>query len=320
MKQKLTIFFALLLILVAVFFMARDFFFQQDKDTPNPYEYDLSEFREVEEDLICYKEVARLAPLMKKAKGIAVDDKDRLYVAGADKVIIYDKGGEKVQEFKLDGEANCIAVSMQGEIYLGMSDHVEIRDFSGNLLQEWADPGERTLISSITVSDSAVYVADAGHKVVRQYNLSGSQIREIGKRNRATGEQGFIIPSPYFDVMVGREGELWAVNPGIHTLQSYNNEGSIVSSWKRTSMQLDGFSGCCNPSHIAMLSNGSFVTSEKGIERVKVHLPSGDFKCVVAGPKQFEPGTVGLDLAVDSEDRIYVLDPKKKEVIVYEGN
>ena len=85
-------------------------------------------------------------------------------------------------------------------------------------------------------------------------------------------------------------------------------------------MQLDGFSGCCNPSHIAMLSNGSFVTSEKGIERVKVHLPSGDFKCVVAGPKQFEPGTVGLDLAVDSGDRIYVLDPKKKEVIIYEEN
>ncbi len=320
MKQKLTILFALLLILMAVFFMARDFFFQKNQDTPNPYEYDLSEFRELDDDLFCYREVTRVLPEIKKAKGIALDDKDRLYVAGSDKVVIYDNEMTLVQEFGFEGEVNCIAVGLLGEIYLGMSDHIEVRDFSGNLLQKWSKPGERTLISSITVNDSTVYVADAGQKVVHQYTSTGSLVREIGRRNRATGEQGFIIPSPYFDVLVGREGELWAVNPGMHTLQSYDEDGTLVSSWKRTSMQLDGFSGCCNPSHIAMLSNGSFVTSEKGIERVKVHLPSGDFKCVVAGPKQFEPGTVGLDLAVDSEDRIYVLDPKKKEVIVYEEN
>ena len=101
-------------------------------------------------------------------------------------------------------------------------------------------------------------------------------------------------------------------------LTDYNKYGEMVSSWKRTSMQLDGFSGCCNPSHIAMLSNGSFVTSEKGIERVKIHLPSGEFSCVVASPDQFEPETRGLDLAVDSEDRIFVLDPKKKLVRIYD--
>jgi hypothetical protein len=39
---------------------------------------------------------------------------------------------------------------------------------------------------------------------------------------------------------------------------------------------------------------------------------------VVAGPESFEPQTVGLDLAVDSKDRIYVLDPKKKSVRIFE--
>jgi hypothetical protein len=199
-----------------------------------------------------------------------------------------------------------------------MKDHVEVVDFSGNLLASWPVPGERTMITSIALGDTLVYVADAGNKVVRQYNLDGDLLRDIGRRNRASGEQGFIIPSPYFDVLIGREGELWAVNPGLHALQSYNSMGELTSSWKRTSMQLDGFSGCCNPSHIALLSNGSFVTSEKGIERVKVHLPSGDFRCVVAGPKQFDPGTVGLDLAVDSKDRIYVLDPGRREVRLFE--
>ena len=83
-------------------------------------------------------------------------------------------------------------------------------------------------------------------------------------------------------------------------------------------MQLEGFSGCCNPSNIAMLSDGSFVTSEKGIERVKIHTPSGEFKTVVASPDMFEEGTRGIDLAVDSKDRIYVLDPVKKLIRIFE--
>jgi hypothetical protein len=33
----------------------------------------------------------------------------------------------------------------------------------------------------------------------------------------------------------------------------------------------------------------------------------------------FEAGTVGLDLAVDASDRVYVLDPGKKAVRVFEA-
>ncbi|NJO93063.1 MAG: hypothetical protein HC831_31980 [Chloroflexia bacterium] len=80
---------------------------------------------------------------------------------------------------------------------------------------------------------------------------------------------------------------------------------------------MDGFSGCCNPSHAALLSDGSFVTAEKGLERVKIHNANGDLKCVVAKPNQFIEGTVGLDLAVDSKDRIFILDPEKKMIRIF---
>ena len=69
-----------------------------------------------------------------------------------------------------------------------------------------------------------------------------------------------------------------------------------------------------------MLSDGSFVTSEKGIERVKIHLPSGDFECLVAGSDEFTEGTVDLDLAVDSEDRVIIMDPKKGQVRIFKKN
>lgn len=84
-------------------------------------------------------------------------------------------------------------------------------------------------------------------------------------------------------------------------------------------MTREGFCGCCNPSNFAILSDGSFVTSEKGIERIKVYLPDGTFKCIVAGPDAFIEGTTGLDLAVNSRDRIFVLDPEKRMVRVF-GN
>jgi hypothetical protein len=83
-------------------------------------------------------------------------------------------------------------------------------------------------------------------------------------------------------------------------------------------MELDGFSGCCNPTHIAILNDGSFVTSEKGIVRVKIIDPTGKFKTVVATPDDFEKGTTGLDIAIDSEERIILLDPLRNQVRIFE--
>ncbi|MCD4737286.1 MAG: hypothetical protein K8R53_14680, partial [Bacteroidales bacterium] len=164
-----------------------------------------------------------------------------------------------------------------------------------------------------------IFIADAGEKIVHHYNLKGEPLNKIGRKNKEKGIPGLFIPSPYFDLLIGRDNELWVVNPGRHAFEAYKKNGELISSWTRTSMQLDGFSGCCNPTHIAMLSDGSFVTSEKGLVRVKIHSPSGDFKCVVAQPDQFDKETRGLDLAVDSKDRVIVLDPVKKQVRIFEN-
>jgi predicted ribosome-associated RNA-binding protein Tma20 len=51
---------------------------------------------------------------------------------------------------------------------------------------------------------------------------------------------------------------------------------------------------------------------------VKRYDPAGGFDCVVAGAELFRPGTVGLDLAVDEQDRILVLDPVRRVVRIFE--
>ena len=70
-------------------------------------------------------------------------------------------------------------------------------------------------------------------------------------------------------------------------------------------------------SPFAILNDGAFVTSEKGVPRVKLYDRQGRFVAVVAGTDQFRAGTEGLDLAGDASGRIYVLDPARKAVRVF---
>lgn len=318
MKQKIIIWLSVVLLLVVVAFLVKDFFYQPKNNSNNPYEYKIDKLRHIDSSKVGYAEINQIKTDIDQLHGIAIDKSDNIYLAGKGKVIIYDHLLSLKTSFKITNEAKCINVGDDGVIHLGMNDHVEVYDINGTQVKSWKAINEKSVITSIASAEKYVYVADAGNRIVYQYSKDGALVKEIGKKNPEKGIPGFIIPSPYFDLLIGREGELWVVNPGKHSLESYDKKGDLVSSWTRTSMDVEGFCGCCNPSNIAMLSDGSFVTSEKAIERVKVHLPSGEFKCVVATPDSFEEGTKGLDLAVDSKDRIYVLDPVKNFVRIFE--
>jgi hypothetical protein len=58
------------------------------------------------------------------------------------------------------------------------------------------------------------------------------------------------------------------------------------------------------------------VTSEKGLARVKVYGPQGDFECVVAAGTQL--GGTPADVAVDARDRVLVLDGRRRLVRVFQ--
>ena len=71
------------------------------------------------------------------------------------------------------------------------------------------------------------------------------------------------------------------------------------------------------------------MTSEKGIPRIKVYGPRGEFLAVVAGPQQLgmDEGSVGdprstrdeaiFDIAVDDVGRVLVLDPRNNTIRVF---
>ena len=165
-----------------------------------------------------------------------------------------------------------------------------------------------------------LFAADAGERVVLQYNDAGEIVGQIGRSDPDRQMPGFIIPSPYFDVVVGPDEAIHIVNPGARRIQLYRADGNLEGYWGEAGSSIREFFGCCNPAHLAVLSDGRFVTAEKGAARVKVYRSTGEFECVVAGPEQLavRGDDVLADVAVDGRDRILVLDPAARVIRVFQ--
>ena len=268
--------------------------------------------------MAAYSETGQVKPSLEEIHGLATDASGRIYVSGKDGVEIFNSSGKAENKFKIDGTAQSIAVSKNGNIFLGLQEHIEIWNSAGKQLSRWTSFGPDAVITSIANKEGDVFIADAGQKVVYHCDLKGNILNKIGLKDPATGVPGFIIPSPYFDLGISIDGYLWVVNPGRHSFEKYNYDGTLLTSWGKASMAMEGFCGCCNPSNFAFLNDSLLVTSEKGIERIKVYNTIGTFISIVATPDQFEEGTTGLDLAVDNQNRILLLDPLKKLVRIFE--
>jgi len=266
---------------------------------------------------LVYNEESSLKIDYKLYFAITIDKNDHLYVSVDKQILVYDTNKEFLSSFDLDESAYCLESDNNGDIYLGMADHIEIYGDSGERKGTWKSLGKESIITSLALDEDYIYVADAGNLVIWKYDKEGNIIAKVGRKDEKKDIPGLIIPSPFFDVEIDPDGFLWAANTGRHSLENYTKEGGIRTSWGAASMSIEGFAGCCNPSHFVILDNGSFVTAEKGIARIKVYNRLGILEAVVAGPDEFIEGTVDLDLAVDSKQRIFTLDHEKKAVRIF---
>jgi len=317
MKQKIFIIAGLLLLVIVIVIMVRDLFSSKKEDQKNPYDYKLNELKKTAGKQIAYNEALSFRTGLEEIHAIACGAGDRIFVGGSKGVEIFEKDGKPAGKFGFEGFASSLAMDKKGDFFIGMQDHVEVYSPEGKLLKKWNGISPESFLTSIAVSDSFVFVADYGKRAVYRYDHEGRLINRIGEKDPEKKVPGFIVPSPYFDLAIRYNHELWVANTGRHSMEQFSYDGTMNSAWGEASMAIDGFCGCCNPSHFAFLHDGSFVTSEKGIERVKIYSPKGEFKCIVAPPSAFTEGTRGLDLAVDSRDRIIVLDPERKQVRIF---
>jgi hypothetical protein len=271
----------------------------------------------VDPKLIIAKEEARLATGLKQLRAIAVGPDDRVYAAGDKCFVILGKDGKVETKVDLEKAPNCLAVDKDATIYVGVWDHVEVFDPKGSRTAVWEKAGPSAWMTSLAVSEKAIYAADFGNKTVVHYDKKGKILGRLGEPGKVEGTGKYEVPSPYFDVAVDANGSPWVAHTGRRLLENYREDDSFASAWGKSGPQIEKFSGCCNPSHFTIRKDGSFVTSEKGLVRVKIHAANGDLVGVVAAAKDFEKGIHGLDLAVDSKDRILVADPATSTVRIY---
>ena len=295
----------------------------------NPFAYDVERLRRTDPKLIHYEQVGRFACPYPVSRRIAIGAEDRVYIAADNYVSVLDKDGVRISEIGLGAAARCVAIAGDGTIYAGLRDHVEVFDAKGKRLAKWESLGKRTWLTSLAAGESDVFVADAGNRVVLRYDKSGKLVGRIGEKNEGRNIPGLVLPSPYLDVKLARDGLLRVNNTGRHRVEAYTADGDLEFWWGKPSNAIEGFCGCCNPVGLALLPDGRCVTCEKGLPRVKVYSAEGVFESVVAGPESFpknaaatfvkggEDGRLGgLDAAVDSQQRVYILDLVTGEVQV----
>ena len=317
MNRKLVNVVLIVLAMAIVVIIGKDFIGKKaGKNMANPYEYNVDEFRKVDSTKILYAEKLHFPVKVNYWAGIAVSDSDIIVVTD-NHLLKFNYLGKQIFSKEIIDTATCVTVDENNHVWIGMNHYVVMYDQNGTLVKRWNSFGERTMLTSMAVFGEDVYAADAGNRIVYQCNTNGQIVQRIGEKDEQKGVPGFVIPSPYFDVAIDDNGFLWAANTGRHVFENYNRDGSLRTSWGVTSFKIEGFSGCCNPAHFSIMDDNSFITSEKGMPRIKLYDQHGQFIGIVAPPAAFS-GSLAPDIAVDRQHRVIALDFERQQVRIFE--
>ena len=304
---------------------------QKGSGLPADYVYDISQYTKIDPALILYRQAGAAIPTgLKTTKAIAVQKE--IYVAGDKDIVIFDKTGTLQNKIAPDKEPTCLAVNDEGVIVAGLGSTIVMMNLQGKEQSRWAVPATDAILTSIALNNETIFAADAVNGRIYEYDWKGNLVRTVGQKTAGRQEQsGFVIPSPYFDIAMASDGLLRVVDPGRHLIVAFTVAGDREWAWGKATPAIEGFSGCCNPVNFAILPDGSFVTVEKGLVRVKIYNAEGKFIGVVAGPEQLEwtqqqqvcntpqeCQSKGFDVAVGKDGEIYVLDTVKNVVRVFE--
>jgi len=310
--------FAVLLAVIVIFIIAK----KPRHDVPEPLLIDQMFMDQVTGPLVLdlqYELDTQLESGVQGLRGIVIDSNDQVYLVGSDTVKVFTSDGDVVREWLISKPATCVAVN-DDNVYVGHETSIDVFDNTGQFLRSWGregkGPGELSFVTGIAVSGPNVFLADAGNRCIHRFDLTGDFIDDIGRSDEDRGVDGIICPSPWLDVDVAPDGQLFVTNPGRSRIEQYKVDGTLVAHWGEAGMRIEDFFGCCNPTNISVLSENRLVTAEKLASRVKVYDIKGKLLAKVASGFSEEKHR-GLDLAVDSSSRIFVTDPASGRVSVF---
>lgn len=316
MRQKISIALSVILLLVAVWMIARDLF----RGTRFPMQVsccndDLTPLKKIDSILIGYESIRVIETAARNLSGITVDDNNTIFVTGNGLVIAFDEAGNRIDEFRVDTVSGSLAVR-GNDLFISSGSDIIYYKLTDGSSTKWFSDNNRGYLTSLAINGEYVYAADAERKIILKYDFNGSMVQELGRKDTLTEAPGFILPSLYFDLAFGGFNDLWVANTGRLKVENYTLKGNFQSGWGEASFEPGGFSGCCNPAHLTLLPDGCFVTYEKGLDQIKVFDQTGKFLNFVGGAGSFKGNTdfqLGMnnlvkDLTAGYDGKIYVLD------------
>ena len=246
--------------------------------------------------------------------GIAIDPAGLLYAAGDSEVKVFDPEGKLLRRWPTEKPAICVAINDGGHVFVGEEGQIEQFDATGQRLDTWRDAERLGAVTAIDFFADHVLIADAKDRCLRRYDKTGTWLNNIGKDNRT---KGFLIPNGYLDFSVDSEGIIHAANPAKHRVERYTMSGELLGHFGKFGMRRpEDFPGCCNPTNLTLTTKGHIIVTEKAAPRMKVFDSAGHLLAVV-GAEFFDADCKNMDVAVDSQGRVYVIDTVHLNIRVF---
>jgi hypothetical protein len=255
-------------------------------------------------------------PFRRSLTGVAVGPDDAIHALGDGDVRVFAASGEFVRRWPAPPGAACLTVGRDGRVFAGSLGRVDIYDASGrhDASFDAGEAGKPAAITSIKTFHQEILVGDAAARVIVRYGATGVRLGEVGNRDKT---RGFMLPNRSLDFDVDARGVIHATDTGRHRVASWALDGSFLGAFGAFGQaRPEDFVGCCNPVNLALAPDGTVVTGEKMVARVKVYESGGGLLAVI-GPAHFDQSVTHLHLAVDAKGRILAADPVRREIKIF---
>ena len=242
-------------------------------------------------------------------KAVTISPVGKIYLGGDSFVSCYDKDLKLIWNQKTPSPVTSLSI-FGDTVFASTMEQILILSPEGRTISEWGPFEDSSIITSVSSNRKYVAFADAGNKMVFILDKGGEVKSMIGQND---GQ--FVIPSPYFDVVLDKDDNLFIANTGHHRIETRTIAGVLKSYFGEAGTAPGLFCGCCAPAHFIVVPEG-FITAEKGINRIKILNKKGEFVEFVNSKNNFVK-SIPLDLASADGNTIYAANPADSKLYVF---
>ena len=255
--------------------------------------------------------------------GIALDDKDRVYVTDEHlhRVSIFSSEGEFINKWGTFGTENGllnapsgITVAPDGNLLISDSQNHRVQKFTQNgefiysIGAEGDGEGEFNLPWGIaTNSSSEIYVADWGNDRIQKFSPDGKFIEQYGSTGRGDGQ--FVRPS---GITINSEGYMYVADWGNERIQILNPHGEFIQKLRGEATDSEWAKDFLNVNvEEAEARSRANMEPEFDFFNDDPHEESSHIEKLFWGP---------VSLLLDKEERLFITETNRHRIQVYKRN